>query len=366
MNKLADLLDRLSQPGSLYSVEEHGEVRCSACAHRCRLKPGQRGVCKVRHNREGVLLVPWGYVAGAQVDPIEKKPFTHFLPGANAMTFGMLGCNFHCAFCQNWVSSQALRDPISSASIQSISEVSAENLVRYAVHNGAQVMASSYNEPLITTEWALEIFSKAKGAGLKCVYVSNGFATSEALDALKPYLDGFKVDLKCMNEVHYRELGGKLSAVLDAIQMAHQAGMWVEVVTLVIPNYNDSNEELWDTARAIMQVSRDIPWHVTAFHPDYKMEDRGATPPATLLRAAEIGQEAGLNYVYAGNLTGRVGSLENTYCPSCGHLLVERVGYAIQKYQISAGGTCSRCGTSIAGVWHKDPGQVNLRGWGIP
>jgi len=305
----------------------------------------------MRSNVDGELRVPWGYVAAANVDPIEKKPFMHFLPGSNALTFGMLGCNFHCDFCQNWVSSQALRDPASASSVQYIHEVSPKELVHYALRSGAKIIASSYNEPLITSEWAIDIFKIAKENGLKCVYVSNGFATPEVLRALHPFLDGYKIDLKCMTEEKYLSLGGNLHAVQDTIKLAYDLGIWVEVVTLVIPDFNDSNEELWNASRFLSSISADIPWHVTAFYPTYKHLDSERTPADTIQRAAEIGQEAGLRYVYAGNLPGRVGSLENTYCPRCQAVLIERTGYSIRSNHITPKGTCPQCGEKIAGVW---------------
>ena len=306
----------------------------------------------MRFNLDGRLMVPWGYVAGAAVDPIEKKPFMHFLPGANALTFGMLGCNFHCDFCQNWISSQALRDPASTGSGNYIQITTPEELVQGAKEAGAEIIASSYNEPLITTEWAIDIFTIAKREGLRCVYVSNGFATPEALKALKPVLDGFKVDLKCMTDEKYRALGGRLQVVLDSIKFAHELGMWVEVVTLIIPNFNDSNEELWEMSRALVNISADIPWHVTAFYPTYKHLDEERTSAEILQRAADIGQEAGLNYVYAGNLPGRVGSLENTNCPKCQQQLVRRSGYFVRENRITADGSCPNCREKIPGIWH--------------
>lgn len=351
MKSIAEKLDALTQKGRLFSKEADNAVRCQACAHRCLIKPGKRGVCQMRFNRDGQLYVPWGYVAAANVDPIEKKPFMHFLPGNNALTFGMLGCNFHCDFCQNWVSSQALRDPASESSLRYIQQTSPQELVDYALRSGAEIIASSYNEPLITTEWAIDIFKIAKQQELRCVYVSNGYATPEVLKALQPYLDGYKIDLKCMSDENYRKLGGSLQVVLDSIKLAHELGMWVEVVTLVIPDFNDSNDELWKSASYLASVSKDIPWHVTAFYPTYKRLDTPNTSSETLQRAAEIGQEAGLHYVYAGNLPGRVGSLENTYCPNCQTLLIERMGYMIRSYSITKEGTCPTCGQKIAGVW---------------
>jgi pyruvate formate lyase activating enzyme len=348
---LAETLDALTTPGRLVEKKEDGIVECLACAHRCKIKPGGRGICKVRFNQEGELFVPWGYVAGLNADPIEKKPFAHFLPGEIALTFGMLGCNFHCDFCQNWVSSQALRDPDSEGSGAFVQKIKPDEIIAYAKRNRAKVIASSYNEPLITSEWAMDIFALGRQAGLRTVYVSNGYATPQVLQALKPCLDGFKVDLKSMQAKNYRQMGAKLQPVLDSIKLARELGLWVEVVTLVIPGYNDSTEELWEAARFLVSVSADIPWHVTAFHPMYKRMDSAPTSTDILQRAAEIGQEAGLRYVYAGNLPGRVGSLEDTHCPFCSELLVERVGYTIIGNHLNKKGVCPKCGGSIAGVW---------------
>ncbi|NMB62770.1 MAG: AmmeMemoRadiSam system radical SAM enzyme [Chloroflexi bacterium] len=350
-NSLSDMLDALTISARFAENLPDQRVRCYACAHRCVLKPGQRGVCKMRFNHAGELRVPWGYVTAANIDPIEKKPFMHFLPGASAMTFGMLGCNFHCDFCQNWLSSQALRDPASDGAGRYIEKTSPQHLVSYAQRSAARIIASSYNEPLITSEWAVDIFEPARQAGLYCVYVSNGFATPEILHALQPYLHGLKIDLKCMSDPHYRELGGSLQVVLDTISLAHALGIWVEVVSLIIPDFNDSNDELWNMSHFLAGVSPDIPWHVTAFYPTYKRLQTQPTSADILLRAADIGQEAGLHYVYAGNLPGRVGSLENTYCPHCNTLLIKRSGYHIRDYQITASGDCPKCGTKIAGIW---------------
>jgi pyruvate formate lyase activating enzyme len=367
MSTMAEVLDQLTVPGKLVEpFPEEGAVRCVACGHRCVIRPGRRGICQVRFNQEGTLRVPWGYVAALQADPIEKKPFSHFLPGSIALTFGMLGCDFHCGYCQNWFTSQALRDPESEGALRLVQRVSPDQLVAYAQRAGANVIASSYNEPLITTEWAVDVFKVARAAGLQCVYISNGNATPEALDMLLPYITGYKVDLKTMQDRQYRQLGGVLERVLNTIKLAHDKGLWVEVVTLVVPGFNDSPDELWEAARYLVSVSPDIPWHVTAYHPDYKMDEAGPTPSSTLQTAAEIGQEAGLHYVYAGNIPGRVGSLEDTFCPSCNTRLVQRYAYTILDYKVTAQGTCPKCGTKIAGVWTEHPEAVQLNGLGIP
>ena len=366
MSNVAEFMDRMTAPAELVEPLEGGDVRCLACAHRCLVRVGRRGICQVRFNDQGKLRVPWGYVAALQLDPIEKKPFFHILPGNEALTFGMLGCDFHCAYCQNSFTSQAMRDPASDSALGLVRRVSPEQVVAYARRSGASVIASSYNEPLITSEWAVGIFKLAVQAGIKCVYISNGNATPEALQYLRPYLVGYKVDLKTMQDRQYRQLGGVLDHVLETVRLAHQSGLWVEVVTLVVPGFNDSNEELMDTARFIASVSRDIPWHVTAFHPDYKMIDPPPTPVRSLIRAAEIGQEAGLNYVYAGNIPGRVGEYESTYCPKCRAPLIERVSYTIRRYHLTAQGNCSKCGTRIAGIWTQQPEDTPIGGLGMP
>lgn len=370
MQSLFDQLDPLTAPAKLVeNGGEPGSLRCLACAHRCLVRPGRRGICQVRFNSQGTLRMPWGYVAALNPDPIEKKPFYHFLPGSIALTFGMLGCDFHCSFCQNWVTSQAGRDPASDQAVQYVQEASPEQIVAYGRRQGAQVIVSSYNEPLITTEWAAAIFQQARQAGMRCAFVSNGNATPEALAYLRPHLDAYKVDLKSMQDTHYRQLGGVLQNVLDTIRAAHDLGLWVEVVTLVIPGFNDSSAELWDAARFLVSVSADIPWHVTAYHPDYKMRDAPRTSAGILQRAAEIGQEAGLRYVYAGNIPGRVGSLEDTICPHCQTSLIKRFGFSVEEYNLTPQHTCPKCGTAVAGVWpDQRTGRANplpRRGFGF-
>ncbi len=348
---LGELLDSLTTPGDLVEVAEleSGKVRCTACAHRCLIKDGRRGVCKVRFNRDGVLYVPQNYIATAQVDPIEKKPFFHVLPGTAAFSFGMLGCDFHCDFCQNWLTSQALRDDAAGLAPEL---VTAAELVTTARRHRAQSIASTYNEPLITSEWAVAIFKLARQAGMRTLYVSNGNATPEVLAYLAPWLDGYKIDLKTMHDATYRRIiGGRLQPVLDTIQQAHALGMWVEVVTLVIPDMNDSDDELWDAARFIRSVSADIPWHVTGFYPTYRMTDRGSTPARSLVRAAEIGMEAGLHHVYTGNRPGHSEEWEDTRCPACQATLIERNGYRILHNRLGGDGVCPACGTAIAGIW---------------
>lgn len=366
MSTLANTLDELTVEGTLYERLPDNAVRCFACGHRCLIREGRRGICQVRFNQGGELRVPWGYVAALQSDPIEKKPFNHVMPGSNALTFGMLGCDYHCGYCQNWLTSQALRDPESDASLSLVRRITPGGMVSMAGRTRAAVVVSSYNEPLITSEWAVSIFKEAKAAGLICAYVSNGNNTPEVMEYIRPYISAYKVDLKCMQEKSYHKLGGVLKNTLDGIKRAHELGLWVEIVTLVIPGFNDSNEELWEAARFISSISQDIPWHVTAFHKDYKMTDPANTDARTLLRAAEIGREAGLHYVYAGNLPGLVDEYEHTYCAHCNELLIKRSGYVIREYRLTASGNCPRCGTKLPGVWTQDPSSVHLNGYGMP
>jgi pyruvate formate lyase activating enzyme len=351
MTAATTILDDLTVEGRLYEVLPEHAVRCFACAHRCLIREGRRGICQVRFNQDGKLRVPWGYAAALNADPIEKKPFYHFFPGSLALTFGMLGCDFHCDYCQNWQISQVGRDEATGLAARQVYALSPEELIAYARRSGAKVIASSYNEPLITSEWAVEIFTQAAAQGMKCAYISNGNATPEVLDFLQPHLSAYKIDLKTMQDRQYRKLGGVLQHVLDTIAGAHARGLWVEVVTLVVPGFNDSSEELMEAARYIASVSPDIPWHVTAFHPDYKMTGPGRTQVDTLVRAAEIGQEAGLHFVYAGNLAGRVSEYENTRCPKCQAELIVRRGFQVLSSKLTADGACPGCQTKIPGIW---------------
>ena len=327
---------------------DRNRIRCYSCGHQCPIPEGALGVCKVRFNQGGRLMVPWGYVGGVQCDPVEKKPFFHAYPGALAYSFGMLGCDLHCSYCQNWVTSQALRDPQAVAPPRDTTPAS---LVQDALRQGGKIVVSTYNEPLITSEWAVAIFKEAREHGLVTGFVSNGNGTPQVLEYLRPHIDLYKVDLKSFDDRHYRELGGRLQPILDTIEWLHKAGVWVEIVTLLIPGFNDSDEELRGLTGFLASVSRDIPWHVTAFHQDYRMTDPANTTAKDLTRAAQIARDAGLRFVYAGNLPGRVGDLEDTACPSCHETLVSRYGYLIRKYNLTKDGTCPRCATPIPGRW---------------
>lgn len=345
----------------LYEKLDNHRVRCFACGHCCPIPEGQPGVCKVRYNRGGTLYAPWGYTAGTQCDPIEKKPFFHAHPGALAYSFGMMGCDLHCSYCQNWVTSQALRDP---RAVSPPREASPELLVRDAVAQGAKILVSTYNEPLITSEWAVAVFKEAKAAGLLTGFVSNGNGTPQVLEYLRPWLDLYKVDLKSFDDRHYHELGGRIGPILDSIRRIHQSGLWLEIVTLLIPGFNDSPDELCRLTEFLASISPEIPWHVTAFHGDYKMQSDVArdTNSEDLLRAVEIGRQSGLRYIYAGNLPRMVRHWEDTRCPKCNETLIERRGFLIQEYRLTPDGRCPKCATAIPGRWSAHfEGQIASR-----
>jgi pyruvate formate lyase activating enzyme len=346
---LKEILADHTKEGELYINMPNNWVQCFACGHRCKISPNKDGICKIRFNRDGKLFVPFDYVSSIALDPIEKKPFFHAYPGSSALSFGMLGCDYHCSFCQNWITSQTLRD---SHAVSSIQEINAGEIIDIALKQKARIVTSTYNEPLITTEWAVEVFKLAKKVGLVTSYVSNGNATPEVLDYLQPWIDLYKVDLKAYRQRAYAQMGGVLQNVLDTIKSLYQRGKWVEVVTLIVPGINDSDEELTDIAKFIYSVSPDIPWHVTAYHQDYKMtSDEEFTPIATLIHAAEIGFNEGLHFVYTGNRPGQTRNYENTYCYSCGEMLIERRGFRVFCNLVS-NGTCFKCGTNIAGKWN--------------
>jgi pyruvate formate lyase activating enzyme len=348
MATLHEILEQNVREGELYEKLGDGKIRCFACGHHCPIPDGRPGVCQVRFNRGGTLYVPWGYAGGVQCDPIEKKPFFHAYPGALVYSFGMLGCDLHCAYCQNWVTSQALRDP--GATVPPL-KLTPEELVRDALRQGAKAIVSTYNEPLITSEWAVAVFKEARAAGLVTSFVSNGNGTPQVLEYLRPWVDLYKVDLKSFDDKRYRFLGGRLQPILDTIRRLYEMGFWLEIVTLLVPGFNDSEDEVKRLSEFLVSVSPDIPWHATAFHKDYKMTDPDSTTAQHLVRAAEIGKMAGLRYVYAGNLPGQVGELENTRCANCRELLIERYGYLILDYQLTADGSCPHCETKIPGRW---------------
>jgi pyruvate formate lyase activating enzyme len=324
------------------------QVQCFLCGHRCRIKDGRRGICHVRENQGGKLYsLVYGRLVSENVDPIEKKPLFHLLPGSLSYSIATVGCNFRCQHCQNFDISQypALHpDSAIPGALRTPAEV-----VAAATTTGCKSIAYTYIEPTIFMEFALETAELAHAAGIKNVFVSNGYTSPEATRKLAPLLDGNNIDLKAFTDKFYHEVcGAKLAPVLDTIRLMKELGVWVEVTTLVIPGWNDSDEELRDIAQFIHGVAPDIPWHVTRFHPTFKMLDRQATPVATLRRARDIGRQAGLTFVYEGNVPGEGG--ENTFCPACGLIIIERFGFTIRSSDMRDG-ACQHCGHRIAGVF---------------
>ncbi len=330
----------------LYSRLDNNSVSCSLCAHRCLIPEGRRGLCGVRENREGTLYsLVYGKAIATHVDPIEKKPLFNFLPGSLAFSVATVGCNMTCLHCQNADISQSPRD---NGRIMG-RDISPERLVEAALDEGCRTIAYTYTEPTIFFEYALDTARLANKAGLKNIFVTNGYMTAKALEMIAPVLDGANVDLKSFNDDFYREIcGARLQPVLDTIKRMFKLGIWVEVTTLVIPGHNDSEEELESIARFLRDISPDIPWHVSAFYPTYQLTDAPRTPVSTLRKARELGQAAGLRYVYTGNIPGDDG--ENTFCHSCGQKIVERTGYRVGAINIRDG-RCAFCSVPAPGIW---------------
>ena len=327
--------------------EEKNEVICELCAHHCRIKDGHRGICGVRENRKGVLYsLVYGWLVAEHVDPIEKKPLFHLLPGSRSYSISTVGCNFRCRHCQNFSISQPghfaadappgiLRAP--------------QYVVDSALNNGCQSISYTYVEPTIFFEFAYDCSVLAREQGLKNVFVSNGYMTEQTTRLLAPVLDGINIDIKAFSDDFYRKIcGARLQPVLDTVRLMHELGVWVETTTLLIPGLNDSEAELRAIAEFIVSIDPSLPWHVTAFYPTYKMTDRPATPVQLLQKAREIGLAAGLNHVYEGNVPGSGG--ENSVCPSCQASLINRRGFTIEKNRL-VDGRCPQCGVAIAGVW---------------
>ena len=328
-----------------YEKRDRKMVRCHLCFHECLVKDGSRGICGVRENRGGTLFsLVYGRSVSESVDPIEKKPLFHFQPGTKTFSIATVGCNFKCLHCQNYTISQVARGPDEIPG----ESLTPERIVFLAQQTGCQSIAYTYTEPTIFLEYAMDTAKLASLGGLKNVFVTNGYIMPEALRAMRPYLDGANIDLKAFSEDFYRKVcGARLQPVLDSIRLYKELGIWIEVTTLVIPNHNDSEEELRKIARFIADTDRAIPWHVTQFYATYRLQDQPRTPVKILERARQIGVEEGLKYVYQGNVPGAGG--ENTYCPGCGKLLIERIGYTIQSYSIAQRG-CPACGEAISGV----------------
>jgi pyruvate formate lyase activating enzyme len=329
----------------LWKALEGGRVSCALCAHRCAIAPSDDGVCGVRRNLDGKLhTLVYGEVIAAGVDPIEKKPLYHFLPGTKSFSVATVGCNFKCGFCQNWQISQASKKDKEAGGF----ELMPEDVVREALARGCRSVSYTYTEPTIFFEYAFDTAKLARDKGLLNVFVTNGYMTGEALETIRPYLDAANVDLKAFRDETYKKVcKARLEPVLDSIRRMKALGIWVEVTTLVVPGLNDGEGELASIARFIASVDPDIPWHVSRFHPDYKYDDAAPTPVATLEGALIIGKREGLRYVYVGNVGGFD---EDTRCPTCGKVLVGREGFRVGKNALK-GSNCPSCGTRIAGVF---------------
>jgi len=330
----------------LYERLNDGRVRCHACAHRCTISPGERGICAVRENVDGKLVsLVYGRVIARDVDPIEKKPLFHFFPATRAYSIATVGCNFRCLNCQNHFISQYPREH--GGRIMG-DRVSPEEIVADAAASGCRSIAYTYTEPTVAIGFYLDVMRLAKEEGIANVWVSNGYFSAEAAELISPYLDGINIDLKGISSDFYREIaGGNLRPVINSIERILRAGVWVEVTTLVIPGRNDSPDQLRWTAEAIYGISPRIPWHISRFFPAHRLVDRPPTPISTLKLAYEIGRDVGLSYVYLGNVPGEG---EVTRCPECGADLITRAGFLVRENRIRDG-TCPDCGAEIDGVW---------------
>ena len=330
----------------LYEKLDDARVRCRVCVHRCRINPGRRGLCGVRENKDGILYtLVFGTLIAENVDPIEKKPLFHVYPGSRSYSVATMGCNFGCEFCQNSDISQTPRTTLMIMG----DETDPEAVIGRALQNGCKTIAYTYTEPTVYLETALETSKIAVREGLKNVFVSNGYMSGETLDMMKPYLTAANIDLKSFRDEFYKTYcKARLQPVLDSLKKMKEMGIWLEITTLLIPGLNDSSEELKDIAGFIAGLGTEIPWHISRFHPRYKMLSRPGTPVASLHRACQTGKEAGLKYVYSGNVPGDEG--ENTYCANCSKLIIKRYGYRILDNTLS-GSLCSHCHHPLDGLF---------------
>lgn len=328
-----------------YDKLPNDRVKCRLCPWECTVAPGARGVCRTRANRNGTYhSIVYGRVAAYHIDPIEKKPFYHFLPSSSAFSIATAGCNVECKFCQNWELAQRKPEELNPLA------VTPADLARTAADAGCTSIAYTYNEPTIFTEFMIDTASEARAAGLRNAVVSNGFINPQPLKDLCRVADAYKVDLKSFRESYYRDVvHGRLAPVLRTLEILKQEGVWTEIVVLLVPTLNDSDAEIRDMTRWVFRaLGPDVPVHFSRFHPQYKLRNLPPTPMSTLERARRIGLDSGLHYVYLGNIPGHEG--ENTTCPSCGETVIRRIGYRVHSVALSDG-RCARCGRSIAGVW---------------
>ena len=330
----------------LYEKLADKRVHCNLCAHRCTIKPDRRGICGVRENKNGMLYsLVYATLIAEHIDPIEKKPFFHVYPGSKSYSIAAVGCNFNCEFCQNHEISQM---PRSTLMIMG-EEISSAEIVERAKKSGSATIAYTYTEPTIYFELAYETAVLAEEHGIKNVFVTNGFMTTEAIETIRPYLIAANVDLKSFRDDFYKkQCGARLEPVLESLRKMKEMGIWVEITTLLIPSLNDTDKELEDIAGFIAGLGKETPWHISRFHPQFKMLDTPATPVYSLHRAVEIGRQAGLKYVYCGNVPGDEG--ESTYCFNCRNRLIERYGFQIMSTDLN-GNKCNRCGTELEGIF---------------
>jgi len=334
---------------SYYTTGDSGKVECTLCPHHCKVAQGQRGICGVRENRDGKLVsLVYGKLAASHVDPIEKKPLFHFLPGSSAYSIATVGCNLSCPFCQNYELSLACRDMERIGGF----DAGVEQVVAEALSSGCQSLCFTYSEPTVFFEYMLDLAILGKEKGLKTTMVSNGFIEPEPLKELSSYMDAANIDLKAFSEKTYRQiLKGRLQPVLDTISALHSLGVWTEVTTLIVPEMNDSDEELREIGSFLAELGNEIPWHVSRYYPRNLWSSPGPTPVSALRRALQIGREAGLKYVYTGNVPGEPS--ESTACPECGQLVIERWGYTVSKLRLGPAGRCSSCNAKIDGVFES-------------
>jgi len=332
---------------SFYKQLESNAVECNLCAHNCKLSPGQTGICGVRQNVDGKLMsLVYGQAVAVHVDPIEKKPLFHVAPGSRSFSMATVGCNFKCKFCQNSSISQANGPQALERSCEYVEPI---RMIEVASEQGCRSVAYTYTEPTIYFEYASECATLAKDVGIYNIFVSNGFMNPEPLKAISPVLDAANIDLKSFRDEFYRKfIGARLTPVLDTLKLMKSLGIWVEVTTLIIPEHNDSPEELLDIAEFIStELGTETPWHISRFYPQYKMTNVPPTPQATLDRAHQIGLDAGLKYVYTGNVHGHPS--ESTCCPGCGEIVIKRLGFQLVESHIEKG-TCTYCQTMIDGI----------------
>ena len=334
----------MKKEAMLYEKLKENSVECLLCGHNCKIPDSKYGFCGVRKNEKGTLFTyAYGEVIASHVDPIEKKPLYHFLPGSLAFSIATRGCNFRCGFCQNWEISQAREGPAPAGG----HELKPEEVVREAKKNNCKSISYTYTEPTIFFEYAYDTAKIAKKEGLFNTFVTNGYMTIKALDTIKPYLDACNVDLKSFSDETYKKVcHGSLRPVLKSIRHMKKIGIWVEITTLLVPGMNDKEEELESIARFIASVGRETPWHISRFHPDYKFTNTIPTPLETLERAESIGKRFALKHIYMGNVAKET----NTFCPDCDKLLIARMGYSIGENNIRAG-KCAGCGSVVEGVW---------------